>query len=91
MNNCFSLRHEIEYGVPQSSILGPLLFNTGLIDLCLLCENDDITSYGDDTILYTCAKGTPIVISEPQSTSENSLPGLKKIILKQILKNVTSY
>ena len=90
MNNCISLRHEIEYGVPQSSILGPLLFNIGLIDLFLLCENDDITSYGDDTTLYTCARDTPIVISEPQSTSENSLAGLKKIILKQILKNVTS-
>ena len=33
INDCFSLRHEIEYDVPQRSILGPLLFNIDLIDL----------------------------------------------------------
>ena len=49
INDCFSFRHEIECGVPQGSILGPLLFNIDLIDLFFICENDDIASYADDT------------------------------------------
>ena len=38
-------------------ILGPLLFNVGLIDLFFVCENDDIASYANDTTPYY-AQGT---------------------------------
>ena len=82
INDCFSLRHEIEYGVPQSSILGPLLFNIDLIDLFFICENDDIASYADDTTPYTCARDTPTVISELQSTSEKLFNWFEKNHLK---------
>ena len=70
INDCFSLRHEIELGVPQSSIVGPLLFNIEITDFFFVFENDDIASYTDDTTPYICAcvKGTSIVFSEPQPT-----------------------
>ena len=70
INECFSLRHEIEYCVPHGSILGPLLFNIDLTDLFFICENDDIASYANDTTTYTCARDTLTVISELQSASE---------------------
>ena len=37
-NDCFSTRLNIECGVPQGSILGPLLFNINMIDLFYECE-----------------------------------------------------
>ena len=56
--------------MPQSPILGPLLFNIDLIDFFFICKNDDIASYADDTKPSTCARDTLNVISELQSTSE---------------------
>ena len=49
INNCYSEKSLIKYGVPQGSILGPLLFNIGLIDLFFECDDTEIASYADDT------------------------------------------
>ena len=49
INDCFRLRHEIEYGVLQASILRPLLFNIDSMGLFFICENDDIATYADGT------------------------------------------
>ena len=64
MNECFSERCRIEHGAPQCSILGPLLFNTDLIDLLYEYEESNIARYTDDTTPYSCASDTQIVISK---------------------------
>ena len=38
INDCFSTRSNIEYGVSQESILVPLLFNINMIELFYECE-----------------------------------------------------
>ena len=67
INECFSERSRIEHGVPQGSILGPLLFNIYVTDLFYECEESNITSYADDTTSYSCARVTQTVISELNS------------------------
>ena len=52
LNRTHSSWLEIVFGIWQSSILGPLLFNISLADLLLILNNVDIASYADDNNPY---------------------------------------
>jgi len=52
VNSHFSSWQEIIAGVPQGSILGPLLFNIFLNDLFLFVSNSKLSNYADDNTLY---------------------------------------
>ena len=53
VNKTFSEWERITTGVPQGSILGPLLFNIFLNDLFLFIPNSSLSNYADDNTLYT--------------------------------------
>ena len=53
VNKTFSEWERITTGVPQGSILGPLLFNIFLSNLFLFISNSSLSNYADDNTLCT--------------------------------------
>ena len=53
----YSGKRTLKYGVPQGSILGPLLFNLFMNDIFYFMEDSKLANYADDTSTYTAKEG----------------------------------
>ena len=68
-NNAYSSWKKIFYGVPQRSILGPLLSNIHLCDLFYYLEDLGIARYVDDTTMYMVSEKKESVIRALEASS----------------------
>ena len=62
VGNAYILWKEIFYGIPQGSILGPVIFNILLCDLFYLLEGIAVVSYADDTSPSSANRTNDLVI-----------------------------
>ena len=63
VNTTFSDWSELKKGVPQGSVLGPVLFNVFLNDLFYILDVTKVCNYADDTTLHVCDDSLKQLIS----------------------------
>ena len=82
IGNSFSDWFEVILGVPQESILGPLLFNIFLADLFLVSKDVDIANFADDNTPFTLANNIDDLIDSLEKASSSLFKWFKDNLFK---------
>ena len=69
INGSFSTLKQTSLGVPQGSVLGPLLFNIFINDFFYLVKDTDICNYADEATSFACG---PDICSILESLEEDA-------------------
>ena len=77
IENSFSNWFELPLGVPQGSVLGPLLFNIYLNDLLWFMEDCELCNFADDTTLFECDQDINRLISKLEKSADVAIRWFK--------------
>ena len=89
INSSYSSFAEILLGVPQGSILGPILFNAYICDPFYNIDDLGFASFPDDDTPNSCLSNIMSVLGQLKEGIDKIFEWLKKKFLKEMLINVT--
>ena len=78
INNVYSPFQDIASGVPQGSVLGPILFNFYINDIFFFIKQATMYNYADDNTLAYFSRSLPDLIKVLEKEAGNALSWLKQ-------------
>ena len=78
INNVYSSFQEIVSGVPQRSVLGPILFNFYINDLFSFIKQATMYNYADDNTLAFFSKSLPDLVNVLENEADSALSWLEQ-------------